>query len=278
MAGTDSRRRKGAAVVKGGDVTPAIILVDPQMAENIGTTARAMLNCGLTDLRLVRPRQGWPHEKAVAAASGADSVLESAKLFDTTAEAIANLGYVLAATARGRDMNKTILSPRVAGEKTRALSDAGEACGVLFGRERSGLVNDDVALADAVLIASLNPAYRSLNLAQAVLLFAYEWFEAGSDSEGEHLVRHGAKPATKKELLGFFGHLEEELDNGGFLRPPEKRPAMVRNIRNMFQRAGLMDHEVKTLRGIISALTSLRKTGGKGGAVKKAKRERGKSV
>ena len=168
-------------------------------------------------------------------------------------------------------MNKTILSPRVAGEKTRAFSDGGEACGVLFGRERSGLVNDDVALADAVLIASLNPAYRSLNLAQAVLLFAYEWFEAGSDSEGEHLVRHGAKPATKKELLGFFGHLEEELDSGGFLRPPEKRPAMVRNIRNMFQRAGLMDHEVKTLRGIISALTSLRKTEGKGKAAKKGK-------
>ena len=272
MAGTDSRRRKSTAEEK-GDVapTPAIIMVDPQMAENIGTTARAMLNCGLTDLRLVRPRQGWPHEKAVASASGADSVLEGARMFDTTAEAIADLHYVLAATARGRDMNKTILTPRAAGEKTRTLGCSGEACGVLFGRERSGLVNDDVALADAVLMAPLNPAYRSLNIAQAVLLFAYEWFQAGSDSEGEHLVRHGAKPATKDELLGFFTHLEEELDAGGFLRPPEKRPAMVRNIRNMFQRAGLMDHEVRTLRGIISALTIGKKAKGKGSAAKRGK-------
>lgn len=270
MAGTDSRRRRNAAE-EGGDVAPAIILVDPQMAENIGATARAMLNCGLTDLRLVRPRQGWPHEKAVAAASGADSVLESAKVFGTTAEAIADLRYVLAATARGRDMNKTILTPRAAGLKTHAFSQSGEACGVLFGRERSGLVNDDVALADAVLMASLNPAYRSLNIAQAVLLFAYEWFQAGSDTEDERLVRHGAKPATKKELLGFFTHLEQGLDKGGFLHPPEKRPAMVRNIRNMFQRAGLMDHEVRTLRGIISALTTVRKAGGKGRGAKKGK-------
>jgi tRNA/rRNA methyltransferase len=270
MAGTDLRRRKSTAE-KGGIVTPAIILVAPQMAENIGTTARAMLNCGLTDLRLVQPRQGWPHEKAAAAASGADGVLESTKLFDTTAEAVADLRYVLAATARGRDMNKTILSPRVAGEKTRAFSNSGEACGVLFGRERSGLINDDVALADAVLIAPLNPAYRSLNIAQAVLLFAYEWFQAGNDGEDERLVRHGAKPATKKELLGFFTHLEDELDTGGFLRPPEKRSAMVRNIRNMFQRAALMDNEVKTLRGIISALTTLRQAGNKGGGAKKEK-------
>ena len=259
MAGTDSRRSDSAEVA-GGDIAPAIILVDPQLAENIGTTARAMLNCGLTDLRLVRPRQDWPHEKAVAAASGADSVLEGATVFDTTAEAIADLRYVLAATARGRDMNKSVLTPRAAGKKTRAFSCNGEPSGVLFGRERSGLVNDDVALADAVLTVPLNPAYRSLNIAQAVLLFAYEWFQTGSNLESERLVRHGAKPATK-----------EELDVGGFLRPPEKRPAMMRNIRNMFQRAELMDHEVRTLRGIISALTTSRDAGNKGRRAKKRK-------
>jgi tRNA/rRNA methyltransferase len=270
MAGTDSRRSDSAEVA-GGDIAPAIILVDPQLAENIGTTARAMLNCGLTDLRLVRPRQDWPHEKAVAAASGADSVLEGAKVFDSTAEAIADLRYVLAATARGRDMNKSVLTPRAAGKKTRAFSCNGEPSGVLFGRERSGLVNDDVALADAVLTVPLNPAYRSLNIAQAVLLFAYEWFQTGSNLKGERLVRHGAKPATKEELLGFFTHLEEELDVGGFLRPPEKRPAMMRNIRNMFQRAELMDHEVRTLRGIISALTTSRDAGNKGRRAKKRK-------
>lgn len=257
MAGTDKTRSPAASVREGGG--PAIILVEPQLGENIGAAARAMLNCGLTDLRLVRPRDGWPNDAAVAAASGADPVLERARLYDTTAGAVADLQHVYATTARGRDMNKVVVTPRRAAADIRACGARGGACGVLFGPERSGLTNDDLTLADTLLIAGLNPAFRSLNLAQAVLLIGYEWHVAGQGGPDRRLVKAGAQPATKDELLNFFAHLEEELDACGFLRVREKRPVMVRNIRNMFQRAGLMDHEVRTLHGIVAGLSGRRR-------------------
>src|SRR6266700_2812945 len=171
MAGTDRRQ----AGIGGG---PAIILVQPQLGENIGTAARAMANCGLDDLRLVAPRDGWPSDKAVAAASGADRVLDKARLYPSVAAAIGDLGHVYAATARDRYMVKRELTPRRAAKEMRGFLAAGETCGVLFGPERTGLVNDHIALADTVLTVPLNPAFSSLNLAQAVLIVGYEWFTA----------------------------------------------------------------------------------------------------
>ena len=263
MAGTDKSRPPTPTVTQGG--APAIILVEPQLGENIGAAARAMLNCGLTELRLVRPRDGWPNAAAVAAASGAEAVLEGARLYGTTAEAVADLVHVYATTARGRDMNKTVATPRAAGPAMRGFAALGESAGVLFGPERRGLTNDDVALADTLLIASLNPAFRSLNLGQAVLLICYEWFMAAAEAgPAERLVKSGARAATKNELLNFFRHLESELDACGFLQVAEKRPIMVRNIRNMFQRAGLMDHELRTLHGIVTGLTGRRRKTGPG--------------
>ncbi len=217
--------------------------------------ARAMLNTGLTELRLVSPRDGWPNEKAVAAASGASLVLDEATIFGSTAAAVADLHHVFATTARARDMNKTVLSPRqAAGELHRAVA-ADERVGLLFGPERSGLTNDDLALADRAVAVPLNPGFSSLNLAQAVLILGYEWFQAGLSDPPANWNRSASPPATKEELIGFFERLETALDEAGFLYPPEKRPTMVRNLRNLFQRARLTEQELRTLHGIVSALS-----------------------
>jgi tRNA/rRNA methyltransferase len=251
MAGTD-RRRLAAA---GG---PVIVLVAPQLGENIGTAVRAMYNCGLTELRLVRPRDGWPNPKAVAAASGADIVLSEARVFETVAEAVADLRHVYATTARDRFMVKRVVTPRQGATEMRGFMAAGQGCGVLFGPERTGLVNDDVALADTVITVPLNPAFSSLNLAQAVLLVAYEWFTAGDATAPELLPTGHSTPATKEELMRFFGHFEEELDRSGFLRTPDKRPGMIRNLRNLFQRAQPTAQELRTLHGVITAFVGPR--------------------
>ena len=249
MAGTDHNRPLEA----GG---PAIVLVDPQLGENIGMVARAMLNCGLTDLRLVRPRDGWPNPKAVAASSGAVEVLDRARLFETTAEAVADLERLYATTARERHMTKDVVTPRRAAEEVRTVEADGARCGVLFGKEAKGLTNDDVALADAILQVPLNPAFSSLNLAQAVLLIGYEWYQLGIDAADHELtIPQRTRPANKAELVGLFEHLEDELDASGFLRIKEKRPVMVRNLRNLFQRARLTEQEVRTLRGVVSYLS-----------------------
>ena len=246
MAGTNTSKE----AVTGG---PAIILVEPQLGENIGTAARAMMNCGLDDLRLVRPRDGWPNDKAVAAASGADRVLAKARLFRSVEAAIGDLPHVYASTARDRYMVKRELTPRRAAEEMRGFLAAGEPCGVLFGPERTGLVNDHIALADTVLTVPLNPAFSSLNLAQAVLLIGYEWYTARTESRPEHLHTGHSRPANKAELLRFFDHFEEALVDSGFLRHPDKRPSMTRNLRNLFQRAGCTEQELRTLHGIITA-------------------------
>jgi len=251
MAGTNHRR----PAVTGG---PAIILVEPQLGENIGTAARAMLNCGLDDLRLVRPRDGWPSERAVAAASGADIVLEKARLYPSAAAAISDLVHVFAATARDRGMVRREVTPRRAAAEMRAWLGAGEACGVLIGPERTGLLNDDLALADTVLTVPLNPAFSSLNLAQAVLIVGYEWFTSGVEAPPEILHRGGSRPATKEELLNFFDHLEEALEENGFLRNRESRPSMVRNLRSLFQRAQCSEQELRTLHGVVTAFAGPR--------------------
>ena len=195
---------------------PAIILIEPQLGENIGTCARAMLNCGLTDLRLVRPRDGWPSGSAKAAASGADIVLDNARLCDTTEEAIADLSHVFATTARNRGMIKRIMTPREAAVEMRAQSSAGLTTGVLFGPERTGLFNDDLALADTSLTVPLNPSFSSLNLAQAVLLIGYEWYQTGDVTPGRYLHIGATRAARKEELVNFFDHLEQELSGSGF--------------------------------------------------------------
>lgn len=236
-------------------LAPAVILVRPQLAENIGTAARAMLNCGLTDLRLVRPRPSWPHPRAVAAAAGADSVLESARIFATTAEAIADLHHVYATTARPREGVKPVFTARAAAAEAHERAAKRERSGFLFGPERTGLENDDVSLADAILSVPVNPEFSSLNLAQAVLIAAYEWRQAAETAPPRALPRGKAEAATKEDVVAFFERLEGELDACGFLRNVEMRPTMVRNIRNIFHRAGLMAHEVRTLQGILTGLT-----------------------
>lgn len=234
--------------------TLTIILVGPQLGENIGAVARAMLNCGLEDLRLVRPRGDWPNPKAQTMASGADIVLERARLFDTTAAAVADLNRVFATTARRRDMVKPVLTPRQAGQEMRCYSANGEACGILFGPERTGLTNEEILLADVLLTVPLNPKFTSLNLAQAVLLIAYEWFQAGDETPARAIPDTGARQATREELFRFFGHLEEALDKRRFFKTPELRPSMVRNLRNLFHRTELTEQEIRTLHGVITAL------------------------
>jgi len=256
MAGTNRRRPR---IAEG----PAVILVEPQLGENIGTSARAMLNCGLGDLRLVRPRDGWPNDKATNAASGADLVLEQAGLFPSIEAAAADLRHLYAATARDRHMVKRILTPRAAAAEMRELMAAGEPCGILFGPERTGLTSNQVALASTIITVPLNPAFSSLNLAQSVLVVGYEWFQAGDETPGQQLHVGHSRPATHAEYERFFDHLEEELTLNGFLRNHEKRPSMMRNLRSLFLRAQCTEQELRTLHGVITAFAGPRDREGK---------------
>jgi tRNA/rRNA methyltransferase len=249
------------------EAMPVIILVKPQLGENIGFAARAMANFGLTDLRLVAPRDGWPSDKARAAAAGAAFVVDQATVYPSVADAIGELNFVLAATARPREMVKTVLSPESAADELRRRGKRAERTGILFGPERSGLDNDTIALADAILTAPVNPEFASLSLPQAVLLFGYEWLKAGPAAlplgratscdgpatEGISFAR--TRPARRAELLALFAHLEAELDRAGFLYPAEKRPSMVRAIRNMFHRMAATEQDVRTWRGIVASLS-----------------------
>jgi tRNA/rRNA methyltransferase len=245
---------------------PAIILVRPQLSENIGTAARAMLNNGLTDLRLVAPKPDWLSDRAIAAASGADRVVLGARIFETVAEAVSDLQRVWATTARNRFMVKPVDTPKTAAAAMRQLSVEGTRFGVMFGPERTGLENDDVVQADTVITVPLNPDYSSLNLAQCVLLVSYEWYQSAEPELPEgHMTKGAADIATKEKLESFFTHLERELDECGFLRHADKRPVMVRNIRNLFQRARLTGQEVQTLHGIVHELVTYRIRKGQGG-------------
>jgi tRNA/rRNA methyltransferase len=249
MAGTDSKRPS----VIGG---PTIILIDPQLDENIGTVARAMLNCGLTDLRLVRPRQNWLNDKTRASSSGADIVLENAKICATTKDAIYDLQHVYASTARGRDLVNWVLTPKEATKEMRLSFQQNEKSGILFGPERSGLENEDISLCDRLICVPLNPAFCSLNLAQAVLLIAYEWYQTGDIPEGKYLVQAGHQKAEKSLLINFFERLESSLEDAGFFRVQEKKDLMAQKMRGLFERSNLMEFEVQMLHGILTALTN----------------------
>ncbi|CAN5138434.1 RNA methyltransferase [soil metagenome] len=231
---------------------PCIILVTPQLAENVGAVARVMANFGLSDLRLVNPRDGWPQERAWPSASGADWALNDARVFDSVEAAIADLKLVLATTARPRETQLPILSPR---EGAARLIESGDlATGLLMGGERAGLETADIALCQAIVTVPIDPKFRSLNLAQAVAINAYEWWTAAGGSTPP-AFREGPEPADQAALLGLYEHLEAELDEAGFYHPPAKRPSMVRNLRVVLARSGLSDQEVRTLRGVVTALS-----------------------
>lgn len=244
MAGTDRTRTS----LGGG---PPVILCRPQLGENVGLAARAMLNCGLTTLRLVAPRDGWPSARARAAASGADAVVDGARVFASLAEAVADLTHVFAATARPRDDARPVLTPRAAGLELRALVAASQRPGLLVGPEREGLTTDELALADTIVTARLNPAFASLNLAQAVLLLGYEWLEAG---EAPPPPAPGDAPAPKAELLAFLERLERELDDAARREGATQHPALDRNLRALLQRARPTSRELRTLHGVVSNL------------------------
>jgi tRNA/rRNA methyltransferase len=239
-------------------LAPAIILVEPQLGENIGMAARAMANFGLSELRLVSPRDGWPNPAAEAAAAGGTALLDGAKLYPTTAEAIADLTFVLATSARSRGQMKRVLAPDSAMADVAQRIAAGQGSGILFGRERTGLENDDISLCDALVTFPVDPAFASLNLAQAVLLVGYEWTRASAGLALPFEANASTPPATKASLTGLFAHIEAELEAAEFY-PPDKKPVMTRNMRDMFHRMGPTEQDVRTWRGAIRALAELRR-------------------
>ncbi len=247
MAGTDHRRASGDGP------QPVVVLVRPQLGENVGTAARAMLNFGLTRLRLVDPVCGWPNAKAVNAASGAAVVLNGIEVFATTRAAVADLHRVYATTARPREMVKPVLTGEGAGHELRRRLAGRERVGVLFGPERTGLENADVTLADAVVTIPLNPAFASLNLAQAVLLVAYEFHRAG-DATPAVAPADALAPATKGELDRLLADLVDLLDGTSFFRSVDRRDKRVRELEMLLHRRELQEVEVQTLRGVVKGL------------------------
>ena len=235
---------------------PVIILVRPQLGENIGAAARAMMNCGLTDLRLVAPRDGWPNPAALPMAAGGASIIENVGVFDSIANAAHDLTFLAALSARRRDMPVRTSDPR--GVMAEMLSNGGRA-GLMFGPEASGLDNDDVVRADCLVTADLNPDYPSLNLAQAVLLMAWEWRVAAHSGEKCSAdTDQRPETATVLERDRFHERLESELDAGGFFISPEMAPAVRRNLRALVARAAPTSQEISTLNGVIQALTKIR--------------------
>ena len=243
-----------AAAPGADDLQPAIVLVRPQLGENVGTAARAMLNFGLSDLRLVRPKFGWPNAKAVAAAAGAHVVLNGMRLTGGVPEATADLHHVYATTARPRELRKPVLTARGAAAEARAAMAAGRRVGFLFGPERTGLANDELILADAIVSIPLNPAFPSLNLAQAVLLVADAWFQAGDATPPRLEPADHRRPATKGELAGLLDALVAALDAVGFFRAPDRRVSMIRQLQALFERAHLTESDVHLLRGVVKEL------------------------
>ena len=228
---------------------PVIILVRPQLGQNIGKAARAMLNFGLTELRLVSPRDGWPNPDAGPAASGADVVLEQAQLFETTEAAIADCNLVFASTVRRRDLVMPVVGPEEMAERIAA-SSGGSA--ILFGPERSGLETEDVAQADAIVTVPINPEFGSLNLAQAVILLAYEWSRRAQLAQPT--VKESEPQAPHGDLEGLIDHLNGELDAKGYFHPPSRTQATKNTLRTIFTKAGWSSREIKAIRGIIRAL------------------------
>jgi len=258
-AGTDKTRNWVA------EPAPVVILVESQLGENIGAAARAMANFGLSQLRLVKPQQGWPNDRARVMASGADRILEQAELFDTLADAIADCNYVVAATARSHDQAKPVIGADEAARLAAPRIAAGERVALVFGRERNGLENDEVGLADAILTLPVNPAFASLNLAQAIVIAGYEWYKLQSGGALPFAAPDKSPPAPKEQLIAFFNDLENELERIEYFRPHEKRGTMTVNMRNIFTRMQPTQQDIRTLHGIVMALVEGRKGPARGG-------------
>jgi tRNA/rRNA methyltransferase len=236
---------------------PAIVLVRPQLGENIGKAARAMLNFGLTDLRLVAPRDGWPNPSAGPAASGADVVLERARVFETVAEAVADCAYVYATTVRKRGLVVPVVTPE---EAAREIRSQHEQSAILFGAERSGLETDEVAIAQKILTVPINPEFRSLNLAQAVILVAYEWSK--HEALAVPTLGDEAEPrATQEQLEGLIVQLEGALEAAGYYHPPDRTPTTKNTIRTILTKAGWSAREVQAMRGVVRGLAEPRRRG-----------------
>ena len=260
-AGTDKTKRWAAAAA------PVVVLVEPQLGENIGAAARAMANFGLSRLRLVAPRQSWPNAKARIMAAGADRILDDAALYDSLEAAIADCTFVVAATARAHDQAKQVVGAAEAAALLAPRVDAGETVAIVFGRERNGLENDEVALADRILTLPVNPAFASLNLAQAVAIVAYEWFKLAGGGRLPFAMPEKSAPAPKQQLLAFFASLERELEKVEFFRPPDKRETMQINLRNIFSRMQPTRQDIQTLHGVIMAIAEGRKGPARGGVL-----------
>lgn len=239
---------------------PIFVLVEPQLGENIGAVARTLLNCSFTNLRLVNPRESWPNPKAVQMAAGADILLEGVRIYGSTREAVADLTYVLAATARLRDMEKPVFNLQEAAQQLHHQPHE-QRIGILFGPERAGLSTADLEWAHGLINIPLNPAFSSLNLAQAVLLVAYECWRLKDDETARlsSLKKRKSPLAPLAEMEIFFQHLEAALDLSGFLHPPNLRPTMLRNLRHLFLRTGMTSQEVQTFHGILTSFEYVRK-------------------
>jgi tRNA/rRNA methyltransferase len=244
---------------------PVVILVEPQMGENIGSAARAMANFGLGRLRLVKPREEWPNPQARKMASGADRILDDAVVYDTLQDAIADCTLVLATTARAHDQSKPVVDAAEAAQLAAPLIAAGETVGVMFGRERIGLEGRELALADRIVTLPVNPAFASLNLAQAVIIIAYEWFKLSTGGALPFSMPVRSPQAAKQQLLAFFTTMESELEKVEFFRPPDKRDTMQINLRNIFTRIALTQQDIRTLHGVITAIAEGRKGPARGG-------------
>lgn len=255
MTGRDG----GANLAPLGEFDPVIILVRPQLAENIGTTARAMANGGLFHLRLVAPRDGWPQLRAWNASSGAYRILEEAKVFGTVDESVADLQRVYATCPRPRHIIKPVLTARSAAAELRIAANRHLKCGILFGPERAGLDNEDMARTDTLIRYPLNPDFMSLNLAQAVLVMAYEWYLTQHIADERQFMTNETRIATKGELHNFMEHLLRELEETGFLRNEQKKPGMIRNLRHLFTRGEITEQELRTLHGVVRDLARGRK-------------------
>src|SRR5438128_6577305 len=263
MSGSGTDKTKTGKALAG----PVVILVEPQLGENIGMAARAMGNFGLSRLRIVKPRDGWPNLSAQRAAAGADHILDQVELFDTVEAAVAGCTLVLATTARAHDQAKPVIGPREAARDiVREIAAEGEV-GLLFGRERAGLLNGEVALSDRIVTFPVNPAFASLNLAQAVLLMGYEWFTLATADALPFAMPERSERASQHQMQAFFDNLVRELDKVEFLRPPEKRDTMLVNLRNIFSRMEPTKQDMHTLHGVVMAIAEGRKGPAKGGVL-----------
>src|SRR5437868_10628463 len=263
MSGSGTDKTKSGVNLAG----PVVVLVEPQLGENIGMAARAMGNFGLSRLRLVKPRDGWPNLSAQRAAAGADHILDQVELFDTVEDAVAGCTLVLATTARAHDQAKPVIGPREAArEIVREIAAQGEVA-LLFGRERAGLLNEEVALSDRIVTFPVNPAFASLNLAQAVLLMGYEWFKLATADALPFAMPERSERASQHQMQAFFDNLVRELDRVEFLRPAEKRDTMLVNLRNIFSRMEPTKQDMHTLHGVVMAIAEGRKGPAKGGVL-----------